>query len=123
MVALSVYRASHACSYVKTVADLCSSWLESADPQRTVWNKVGVLFLTWVLFASVCCLPNAPSDSKSFETCPFPRNNIHDTFPTGIWPETTTCCRGLYLICEQRNAHLCLCLIAYTALNYRALVQ
>jgi hypothetical protein len=36
MVARSVYRASHACSYVETGAALCSSWLESAEPQRTV---------------------------------------------------------------------------------------
>jgi hypothetical protein len=25
---------------------------------------------------------------KGFEPCPFPGNNIYDTFPTGIWPDT-----------------------------------
>jgi hypothetical protein len=35
MVTLSVYRARHISSYVKTVAALCSSWLESAEPLRT----------------------------------------------------------------------------------------
>jgi hypothetical protein len=51
--------------------------------------EVGALLLTWVLFASVSRLPNAPSYSESFKPHPFPGNNIYDTFPTGIWPDTT----------------------------------
>jgi hypothetical protein len=31
----------------------------------------------------------APSYSKRFEPRPFPGNNICDTFPTGIWLDTT----------------------------------
>jgi hypothetical protein len=87
MVAPSVYRASDACSSVETVAALCWS-LQNLRERWWVWNKVGALLLTWVLSASVCCLPSAPSYSESFEPRPFP-GNIYDTFPTGTWPGTT----------------------------------
>jgi hypothetical protein len=42
MVALSVYRAGHVCSNVWTVAALCWSWLESAEPLRNVTSSVGI---------------------------------------------------------------------------------
>jgi hypothetical protein len=43
MVAPSVYRTDHVCGNIHTVAALCSSWLESAEPLRmatSVWIKL-----------------------------------------------------------------------------------
>jgi hypothetical protein len=70
MVAPRVYRAGHVCRNVRTVAALCSSWLESAEPLRTAMSEWSwkIILLTWVLFASVCCLPNSSSYTERFET-------------------------------------------------------
>jgi hypothetical protein len=38
MVAPSVYRAGHVCRNIHTVAALCSSWLESAEPLRVTMS-------------------------------------------------------------------------------------
>jgi hypothetical protein len=66
-------------------SSFCSSWLESAEPQRTVMS----VDLSWsssldMGFICKCVLPY----SESFEPDPFPRNNSYDTFSTGTWPHT-----------------------------------
>jgi hypothetical protein len=67
-----VYRTSYECSYVKTVAAFfgvdCS--LQNRRRQWVWYNKAGALLSTWVLFANVCCLPNAPFFPERFESCP-----------------------------------------------------
>jgi hypothetical protein len=40
MIMLRVYRASHVCGNVCIVVALCLSWLESAEPVRTVMRVV-----------------------------------------------------------------------------------
>jgi hypothetical protein len=84
--------------------DSSSFVLELVGVCRTSQNgdecgiKVGALLSTWILFASVCCLPNAPSYSERFKPCPFPANIIYDTFPTRIWPDTTHNLHNYYQI-------------------------
>jgi hypothetical protein len=57
-----VYRTSYECSYVKTVAALCGVDWSLQNRRRRWWvrcNKAGALLSTWVLFANLCCLPDA----------------------------------------------------------------
>jgi hypothetical protein len=59
MVARSVYRAGQVCSNVCTVAALCSSWLESAEPLRkamSVWIKLDDHILDMGIICK-CVLP------------------------------------------------------------------
>jgi hypothetical protein len=74
MVELSVYRASHACRYVQTVAALCSvGWsLQNLWERWWVWNKVGDYTLD-VGFICMCVQPaQRPVLSRKFWTPSIP---------------------------------------------------
>jgi hypothetical protein len=99
MVAPSVYRAGHLCSVVWAVAALFCSWLESAEPLRKVTTRsvrkklddhtadVGII-CKYVLPAQI------PVLLRKVRIPSIPGNNIHDTFPTGTWPDTTRASNG-----------------------------
>jgi hypothetical protein len=55
MVVPSVYRMSHVCSNVCTVAALCSSWLESAEPLRMVTSSVRIKLDDHTLDMGIIC--------------------------------------------------------------------
>jgi hypothetical protein len=95
MVAPSVYHTGHVCRNVCTVAALCSSELESAEHLRKVMssdeqcsNKVGWSYCWRAYYLQVCAACPTPSLIPKGSNPIHPGNNIHDTFPTGTWPDT-----------------------------------
>jgi hypothetical protein len=87
-----VYGTSYECSYVKTVAALCDvDWsLQNRRRRWWVWyNKAGAVLSTWVLFANVCCLPDAPFYPEMFESRPSLVTTSMIRSPIGTWPDTT----------------------------------
>jgi hypothetical protein len=105
----SVYRTDQAYNNVWTVAALCSSWLESAEPLRKVTSSVRIKLDDQTLDVDIMCTacPTLRLTPKGLNPV-LPGNNVHDTFPTGTWPGTTYLSGNVYT-CRVRMGRKMFC--------------
>jgi hypothetical protein len=88
-----VYSVSHvygdewnSCCFVFRLVRVCRA-SEEADEQ--CWNKDGRSYSWREYYLQVCAAWPTPRQIPKVSNPVHPRNNIHGTFPTGTWPDTT----------------------------------